>query len=293
MMEAENRPKSFEYCNKCHIFDNYPLARCAVCCLPFHMKCILPNVPVTSFDEFERCPNFTFYCDEHMNFCVHKLLSKISLLERKFSEGMEPMIEIYQELENHKKDLSNSSYVKPSNKPNIPITSAAAAASAAGYVNSLPRNRNKRTHSTPPSNDPAKRPKEAEVMDTDDPVVINAVVNTDNSIPPPSLLCMKPDKTIFLSRLHCDTSIDSIKDYIKYHTKIDKEFSIRKMNFNTPRSHASFVINVGNDDDAFNVICNKQIWPEDAIVREYTFLPKHLQIRKPPPRLTTSKSHLE
>ena len=296
---SQDNQKKFEVCNLCQIFDSSPLVHCAVCCHAFHMKCVLPNVPLIAFDAIERSPNFAFYCNDHTNFCVHKLLQKISSLETKFSDGMQPMIEIYKELEQHKEDLSNSSYlldsVAEANKLKN-INSAAAAASAC-FVNRQPRGR-KRTNTVPPSCESPKRRKETESLPTPaldpEPMITDVQeIESGASIQPPILVSMKPDRSIFLSRLHCDTTVDNIKEYIKYHTKIEKEFTIRKMNFKAPRTHSSFVVNVGPDDNSFKLICDNKIWPEHTIVREYTFLPKAIQTHTAPPILTIPKAHSE
>lgn len=74
--------KSFNICNKCRKDDDQPVIHCAVCCYPFHMKCIAPKLTVKTFDDVMSLPGFQFYCDDHLNLCVHKLLNRISLLEK-------------------------------------------------------------------------------------------------------------------------------------------------------------------------------------------------------------------
>lgn len=105
--------KSFNYCNKCGKEDNCAMIHCAVCSYPFHAKCVAPKLTVKACDELVIHPNFNFYCDEHLNYCVHKLLNRISSLEKKFRKCAGPLKEITDELDNHQVQLFESGYNKP------------------------------------------------------------------------------------------------------------------------------------------------------------------------------------
>ncbi|KAL5282300.1 hypothetical protein ACFFRR_005469 [Megaselia abdita] len=102
--------KTFDVCNKYRKEDNCALIHCAVCSYPFHVKCVAPKLTVKACDKLILNTSFHFYCDDHQNFCGHKLLNRISSLERKFRKCVEPLTEISAELDKHQTELSTSGY---------------------------------------------------------------------------------------------------------------------------------------------------------------------------------------
>lgn len=121
--------KSFDFCNKCRKDDNCALVHCAVCSFPFHVKCVAPKLTVKACDDLVANPSFHFYCEDHLNLCVHKLLNRISKLERKFKVCIEPLSDISSELEKHQADLKKLGY----NKSASPSTKEVAVATSPSY----------------------------------------------------------------------------------------------------------------------------------------------------------------
>lgn len=75
--------KNVVVCKKCFKKNGSPLIHCAVCSYPFHVSCVAPKLSKNAGNELIANENFHFYCEEHKNLCVHKLLNRISLLETK------------------------------------------------------------------------------------------------------------------------------------------------------------------------------------------------------------------
>ena len=85
------------------------------------------------------------------------------------------------------------------------------------------------------------------------------------------LIVVAPRKTVFISRLHPNTSTDNIRDYVK--SKIndlsDSDLKIFKFNSSQPRDIASFKIIVPNK--FLNFIVNNSFWPDGILVKEFVF----------------------
>lgn len=93
------------------------------------------------------------------------------------------------------------------------------------------------------------------------------------SEPSPEEACgitvVPPPKSIFISRLGVDVSVEQVEKFIK--TKIPSaiDFSIRKMKFRIPKGYSSFVINMGNNINLFNMVVDQSFWPAVTIVKEF------------------------
>jgi hypothetical protein len=117
--------KSFDHCNKCGKEDDRALIHCAVCSYPYHPKCVASKLTIKACDDLIANDNFQFYCDDHKNLCVHKLLNRISLLERKFRVCLEPLESITNELDKHQTDLAESRYEIATVLPQSEVNSTA------------------------------------------------------------------------------------------------------------------------------------------------------------------------
>ena len=91
------------------------------------------------------------------------------------------------------------------------------------------------------------------------------------SVSVPLLNCVAPSRSIFLSGLNVETSVDDITNYINYHASNELNIPIRKMQFKSVRPYSSFVLNIGRNEKLFTDLCNVKFWPCNAIVREYQF----------------------
>lgn len=93
-----------ENCNICHVANRSPLVTCAVCKYAYHMKCISPKSTIKDFDALLSIPGFYFYCKDHHNLSVHKLLKRIDYIEDKFKKCF---AEVNEELNDFQKSLKN------------------------------------------------------------------------------------------------------------------------------------------------------------------------------------------
>lgn len=93
-------------------------------------------------------------------------------------------------------------------------------------------------------------------------------LNTNQKFPKP-LRAIRPNKSIFVSRLAADTTIDDVEYYIK--TKCDASLitSVYKFAYSEPRIVSSFKITVA--DEIFNHVIAPDFWPTGTIVREFVF----------------------
>lgn len=83
-----------------------------------------------------------------------------------------------------------------------------------------------------------------------------------------SLVVVPPRKTVFLSRLASDTTVNDIGDFIRSnYSEIGDDIAIFKFNNSQPRDISSFKISVPGK--FFNDIVNKSFWPEGVLVREF------------------------
>lgn len=111
-----------------------------------------------------------------------------------------------------------------------------------------------------------------------------ALVNTDGTPNPPApvpnsdqtvhstLRAVSPKKTVFVSRLAVETTSEAVTSYINSKVGPDADVSTYKFNFSQQRSITSFKITVAAD--LFERILDPQFWPENTLVREYTYREK-------------------
>lgn len=83
------------------------------------------------------------------------------------------------------------------------------------------------------------------------------------------LRAIPPRKTIFISRLANNTSIDDIDYYIKSKVGEQAEILIQKFQYSQPRSIASFKLTVSAE--LFQILLDLNFWPENTLVREYVY----------------------
>lgn len=292
--------KSFDFCNKCRIDDNSALVHCAVCSYPFHVKCVAPKLTVKACDELVANPSFHFYCEDHRNLCVHKLLNRISMLERKFRSCIEPLSDISNELDKHQTELNNAGYIiteKPATKEaavatspsheikSIEVLSSQRDEKRGSFASNITlRNSNtKRTYSQVINQEAPMRQNELsdsnpKHSDGNATTEMSSPLSIDTAAPlinrrtePPNLVCVAPKKAVFLSGFDPTTTIEDILDYIKFYVKPEPNLNIRKMKFNEQSRSAVFVIYVGYDENIFNILCDNSFWPRYANCREYDF----------------------
>lgn len=115
--------KTMECCNICRISNRSPLVVCAVCKFPFHMKCVSPKLTIKDFDTVLSTPGFYFYCNDHCNLSVHKLLRTLAGIEEKFRRCF---TEINNELNDFQSALKKGDFSRvdtPAAKLSVPTTS--------------------------------------------------------------------------------------------------------------------------------------------------------------------------
>lgn len=282
--------KTFDVCNKCHVHNNSALVHCAVCSYPFHVKCVAPKLTVKACDDLISNPCFNFYCEEHQNLCVHKLLNRISSLERKFRMCVEPLTDISNELDKHQDQLVKSGYNKSSNEEvtnvevntvptpvqcetlNVSPMQQQSESNISACSNITFRRSNKRRQNTNSSQQ--ESPKRQENIRLLSEAVATTSQNFTSLSPVqdvPTLRCVQPKRAIFLSGLEPDTSTEDVLSYIGHKTKTRLNINIRKMKFNTQSRSAVFVIYVGTDENIFNLLCDPSFWPDRLNCREYDF----------------------
>lgn len=110
-------------------------------------------------------------------------------------------------------------------------------------------------------------------------------------VPTNDLVVVPPRKTIFLSRLAPDTSIDHIRSYVKSKCAgmLDNDLSVYKFNFSQPRDIASFRLYI--PARIFDILVDKSFWPEGTLVREFVHRERvRSNVATLPPRITVSKN---
>lgn len=322
--------KSFDFCNKCRKKDDAAIIHCAVCSYPFHSKCVAPKLTVKACDDLISINNFQFYCDDHQNLCVHKLLNKISLLERKFKMCSEPLRDINQALEKHQFDLADSGYNKSpvqtpaytassssngkSPQQNVRITrsqrnkTSTAVAPIPLLLSSTQNKRDKRSgkseSSTEHKNNSASaslssdKPEKSPVRQKDPISSLTDMEETPfltASIPANILVALPPSKNIFLSGLSPDMTEKNVNDYINVMCDFDIPIKVRKMRLREGTDHSSFILYSGRNHDMFKMLIDPSFWPENSIVDEFVehenFRNVKRNFKRLKPDLITSKPH--
>lgn len=120
-------------------------------------------------------------------------------------------------------------------------------------------------------------------------IVVNPISNVDASAPNSSaktvigpcqsgssneLVVVAPRKSIFISRLHSNTTINNISNYLKSKVQNlgDNDCRIIKFNSSLPRDISSFKIIVPHD--MFDTLLNRSFWPDGVLVKEFVFREK-------------------
>lgn len=295
---TENMNKSFDYCNKCGKADDAAVIHCAVCSYPYHAKCVAPKLTIKACDDLISNNNFQFYCDDHQNLCVHKLLNRISLLERKFRICLEPLTEINCVLDKHQSDLAEAGYNKSTVVEQgdlVPATITSAVQNRETQNVTLRRPNKKRmnnrtiTQNSPNPHSTSSMPLESPInsgvdcQQTQHAISFSQQHHSQNATEfdrqqePPTLVCVAPKRGIFLSGFEPNTTTEDIQTYIEYYAKDSLNINIRKMKFHDQSRSAVFVIYVGRDENAFNILCDSSFWPQQANCREYDFFRQRLQ----------------
>lgn len=296
-----------ENCNICHKASRSPLVNCAVCKYPYHMKCVAPNSTIKDFDGLLSTPGFYFYCKNHHNLSVHKLLKRISSIEEKFKKCFS---EVNDELASFQESLQSCELENmPFEKISISNTNDSPLTTTKSHING----KAKRKSSEEVSDDPPKRSKDAslvtekQILSPSLPIVIvSSQQTTTNVIAEPTsptyqqtslpstssnthsigvasqansnlelsnqlennLFALPKRRRVFLSHLPVETSEKAIENHLrKINIPVD-QVSIEKFKFKTPRRYSSFVINVENDG-TFQHLLNPSNWPVGTIVHEY------------------------
>ena len=102
------------------------------------------------------------------------------------------------------------------------------------------------------------------------------------------LTVVPPRRTVFVSRLSADTSVDRIANYIKSHSPSfnDNDCKVLKFNNFQNRDISSFKIIV--PEMMFNILVKQSFWPMGVLVRE--FIHRDRPRRSVPVNLQSSKN---
>lgn len=101
--------------------------------------------------------------------------------------------------------------------------------------------------------------------------VNQASQETQDVIETGDLVVVPPRKTVFISRLSAETTVDKVKFYIKSHCPEfnENDFKIFKFNSSQPRDISSFKVVV--PDKIFQTLVNTAFWPQGVLVKEFIF----------------------
>lgn len=80
---------------------------------------------------------------------------------------------------------------------------------------------------------------------------------------------LKKNKSVFVSRLASDTTVEDVVFYIKNKLSTNSFVSAYKYTYSQPRSITSFKITVG--DELYNYLIDPNFWPVHTFVREYVY----------------------
>lgn len=85
------------------------------------------------------------------------------------------------------------------------------------------------------------------------------------------LIVVPPRRTVFISRLSAETSVDKVKFYIRSHCSEfnDNDCKVFKFNSSQPRDISSFKVVV--PDKIFDTLVNTSFWPQGVLVKEFIF----------------------
>ncbi|XP_058978629.1 uncharacterized protein LOC131802430 [Musca domestica] len=99
----------------------------------------------------------------------------------------------------------------------------------------------------------------------------SAAVNADDPSSSNQLVVVARRKTVFISRLHPETSIVNIRNYMKSKLRdvSDNDLNIFKFKSSQERDISSFKITVPNR--LFNTVVSSSFWPDDILVKEFVF----------------------
>ena len=283
-MDLDN---SWNYCRKCKIDDDKPRVHCVVCSASFHYKCVLPKVTVKATDEIVKSINFHFYCDSHRNLSVHKLLSTMDSLERKFKMCMKSMEEMSEELSTHKNNLNNFVYNK---------TASSVSQDSSHIVNeNLASNTGSTTPTVLPEDEGAHSssqqvrsrsstprfltvPTTVPVSPTPlaspiylSPLSPNAPITLTPATSNGELIAAIPQKTIFVTGLDVNTGTDVVKQYIqsRYDVSNVQGFHVHKMRVDASKGYSSFKIFLGRNELMFNNLLKRDFWPQGISAHEF------------------------
>jgi hypothetical protein len=310
--------KSFEICNKCHKNDSCALIHCVVCAYPFHVKCIAPKLTVKACDDLVANSNFHFYCDDHSDLCVHKLLNRISKLERKFRPCIEPLTDISKELDTHQLHLKNSGYntaAKPNTKDAAVSTSPSRGRESLnlssqpvekrGSLSSNITIRRKKNHITSEVEHNGL-PNQIHGLSSDTIVDVETQCEAINPISTASqssatlgskavnnniLTTVNPSRNVFLSGLSPDTTEEQVNLYINTNYEALIPVNVKKMRLKEDADHSSFIILTGRNKTLFENLVKPSFWPSEAIVHQFVAKENFRNGLKIPKRIKPSLPH--
>lgn len=246
------------------------------------MKCVAPNSTIKDFDALLQTPGFYFYCKDHHNLSVHKLLKKIAAIEDKFKKCF---TEVNQELNDFQKSLQDCGLNDSPIENEVPVETAAA--------NQPPQPTLPTSTAITKSQSQSVKRKNTEVVSNDTPKRSKSLsLDQQNASPHPSitqtfasnenteisnkleenLFALPKSWRVFLSHLPAEASVKAIENHLsKMNIPLDN-VKIEKFTFRSPRRYSSFVINV-EDDKIFSHLVNPSHWPSGTIVHEYNSSP--------------------
>lgn len=106
---------------------------------------------------------------------------------------------------------------------------------------------------------------------------------------PKPLRAIPANKTIFVSRLATDTTVEDVEFYIKSKCDANLLSSVYKFVYSEPRIVSSFKITI--PDELFKLVVSPGFWPTGTIVREFVFKERQRQsVRLPVTASNISKN---
>lgn len=274
-------------CNTCNVGDASPVIHCSTCCNAFHYKCVFPEVPTKFFEYLVAMPGIQWYCSDDRNFCVSKLLDRISLMEQKLMEKPSEFdIGLSNEVSSIEVQTSPSlCQCRPSTRRTLRSKRTADKATE-NLAPAIPQKKSrvntpikliavpdeanadtKHTENVPPvhvyssvpgiivSNQPNEQQQNIEHQ---------CLKENQNE---EMLVVVPPNRSIFLSRLSLDTTENVLKKYIADKFSITSGFGLRKFAVKESAQFSSFLLRC--DDNLYDTFMNHEMWPRHMKVHQF------------------------
>lgn len=249
-------------CTICNIANGKRCIHCSVCSKAYHFTCISSNITDADICAVDKFTGFYWYCPEHRNITVHKLLDKLSDCEKKLMTQQTDF------------DLSHLSPLKKTRKQKndtvpLEIEPKSNPRKSARVMSKL------LATSTKESVVPDHAVKSNSVNKKKSKAVLSQIKEDTSDECKNQNLCQNqeilqgvpPPRRIFVSRLSSYATVETVDCYLKSRN-VPTEYKIEKLKLRAFKDYTSFIINV-NTKTLFDQLISPDFWPKHSVVWEF------------------------